>query len=93
MGFEKGDVRWKERLSGSGTVLVSGEMLVILTEKGELTLARATPEKFEKLAQAKILDQTIRAYPALAGGKLYARNQSKLICVDLSSMSSDAGAR
>lgn len=93
VGFEKGDVRWKERLSGSGTVLVSGEMLVILTEKGELTLARATPEKFEKLAQAKILDQTIRAYPALAGGKLYARNQSKLICVDLSSMSSEAGAR
>jgi outer membrane protein assembly factor BamB len=81
--FETGQVRWTEKHFGGGSVLVAGAHLLLMSDSGKLTLARASPEKFEPLASAKILEPTVRAYPALAGGKLYARNSDTLVCVDL----------
>ena len=35
------------------------------------------------LARAQILPGIVRAYPAIAGGLLYARNDNTLVCLDL----------
>ena len=56
---------------------------MILTEKGELVMAAATPDAFKPTARAQILKSTCRAYPALAGGLLDARDQDTMVCVDL----------
>ena len=42
-----------------------------------------TPEAFRPIAKAQILPPTVRAYPALADGLLYVRNDNTLVCVDL----------
>ena len=46
-------------------------------------MAEASPDGFKVLSRAKILDGTVRAYPALAEGRLYTRNGSRLVSVDL----------
>jgi outer membrane protein assembly factor BamB len=78
-----GRVKWSQDRFGAGTLIVAGDRLVVMHEDGRLLLASASPEGYRELAQAKILPGTVRAYPALAHGRLYARNASTLVCVDL----------
>ena len=68
---------------GAGALLVVGEKLLILTERGELIAAPASPQKFSPTARAQILGTDIRAHPALAHGRFYARDKGMLIGVDL----------
>ena len=65
----------------AGTVTLAGDRLLILRENGELVLAPASPDGFHPSAHAAILDKVVRAYPALADGRLYARNEKTLVCV------------
>jgi outer membrane protein assembly factor BamB len=78
-----GKVRWSEDRFRAGTVTLAGNRLVILRETGELILAAASPEKFQPLARAPILPGTVRAYPALSDGFLFARNDNTLLSLDL----------
>jgi outer membrane protein assembly factor BamB len=45
--------------------------------------ATASPDAFKPLARAEVLPGTVRAFPALANGLLYARNEKTLVCLDL----------
>lgn len=81
--LKTGKVRWSENRFGAGTLLVVGDQLLILTERGELISAPASPEKFSPLARAQILGSDVRAHPALADGRLYARDKGTLVCVEL----------
>jgi outer membrane protein assembly factor BamB len=78
-----GAVRWSEDEFGAGAITLAGERLVILRESGELLLAEASPDGFVPLARAQILPGAVRAYHALADGRLYARDTDTLIAVDL----------
>ena len=81
--LRSGAVHWSEDRFGAGTVTLAGDRLVVLRESGELMLAEATPDAFRPLARARILPGVVRAYPALADGRLYARNTDTLVAVDL----------
>lgn len=78
-----GRVRWSEEQFRGGTVMLAGDRLLILRERGELVLAGASPEAYRPLARAQILAGTVRAYPALSDGYLFARNDDTLVCLDL----------
>jgi outer membrane protein assembly factor BamB len=78
-----GRVRWSEDQFRGGTVTLAGNRLLILREGGELVLVDASPEAYRPLARAQILTGTVRAYPALSDGFLFARNDDTLICLDL----------
>jgi hypothetical protein len=64
-------------------VTLAGGKLLVLTEGGDLVRAPASPDAFREEARAKLLGGTVRAYPAMARGRLYARNEDTLACVDL----------
>jgi outer membrane protein assembly factor BamB len=81
--LKTGKVRWEVEAFGAGAILLAGDKLLELTEKGQLVCAPATPDGFKPTAKAQILPFDCRAYPALADGKLYARSKDKLVCVDL----------
>jgi outer membrane protein assembly factor BamB len=76
-------VRWEQEGLGAGSIILAGDKLLILTEKGELILAPATADGFKPVSRAQILPFECRAHPALAEGRLYARGKGKLVCVDL----------
>jgi outer membrane protein assembly factor BamB len=81
--FRTGKVRWSQEQFRAGSVTLAGNRLVILREGGELVLAAASPEAFRPIARAQILPATVRAYPAIADGFLYVRNENTLVCLDL----------
>jgi outer membrane protein assembly factor BamB len=81
--LKTGKIRWSEDQFGAGTVVLAGKNLLILTEKGELLIAPATPDGFKATSRAQILDFQCRAYPAIADGLFYARSEKTMVCVDL----------
>jgi outer membrane protein assembly factor BamB len=81
--FRTGKVRWSQDRFQGGSVTLAGDRLLILRETGELILAKASPDAFQPLARAQVLPPTLRAYPALADGLLYVRNDNTLVCLDL----------
>ena len=54
-----------------------------MKESGELVLADASPDGFVPVATAQLLPPTVRAYPAIADGHLFVRNDDTLLAVDL----------
>jgi hypothetical protein len=68
---------------GAGTVTLAGDKLLIVRESGELVLAAATPNAFQQISAAKALPPTVRAYPAIANGRIYIRNEKTLVCLNL----------
>jgi outer membrane protein assembly factor BamB len=59
------------------------DMLVVVTEAGELWLVEAAPDKFNQVASGQILHAGHRSFPAFANGILYARDAKELVAVDL----------
>lgn len=88
MDFDTGAERWRAPASeglGCGSVIAAANgMLVILSEKGELVLARANPDGFEVRQRAQVLGGRCWTSPVLANGRIYCRNsRGDLACVDL----------
>lgn len=78
-----GKVLWEEKGFGAGTVTLARDKLVIVRESGELLVAEASKEAFRPLARARLLKGVVRAYPALASGVVYVRNEKTLAAFDL----------
>jgi outer membrane protein assembly factor BamB len=81
--MQSGKVLWSTGRFGAGSVTLAGNRLVILRESGELVIAAASPKSFQQIASAQVLPATVRAYPALADGILYLRNDDTLAALDL----------
>ena len=78
-----GKVMWNVEGFGAGTLLVAGEALVVTRESGELVLAPASPKAFRYASRAALIPGVVRAYPALANGRYYVRNDRQLTAFDL----------
>jgi hypothetical protein len=83
--LKTGKVRWSEAGLKAGSVTLAGDDLLLLTERGLLIRVPAKPEGFQPMARAQILPSDVRAYPALANGRFFARSKEQLICLDLRS--------
>lgn len=81
--LKTGKVAWSVDDFGAGTVTLAGDRLLLVRESGELIVAPATPKGFRPAAKARLLDHTVRSYPALADGFLYVRNEKTLACFNL----------
>ena len=81
--LKTGKIRWQQDGIGAATLILAGEQLMILTERGELIRAAASPAEFKSTARAQVLPTQVRAHPALADGFFYARSKDKLLCLDL----------
>jgi outer membrane protein assembly factor BamB len=76
--------KWSTRELEKGCLLYADGHLLVLTEAGELALVEATPDGYRKKALAEVLNgEQCWALPALAGGRLYLRDNKNVICLDL----------
>jgi outer membrane protein assembly factor BamB len=78
-----GKRKWKGNRYGHGEMLLAGDLLVILSESGDLAMVEARPEEFRELDRMAALQGKTWNYPALAGGRLYVRNDKEMACYDL----------
>ena len=86
MNVNTGEEVWDQRGLGQGTAIAAGDTLIILSEKGELITAPATPDGFNPISRAQVLNEgKIWTLPVLADGMVYCRgSQGSLTCVDVS---------
>ena len=64
-------------------VFVAGDNLIVLGEKGDVSLVEPTPEKFTEKARFKIDSARCWTMPTVAQGRLYIRDEEKLYRYDL----------
>ena len=89
--WKTGRVVWSEPDMGRSSLLLVENTLVCLSEDGVLRLVRATPEKYDELAEweptaadgAPLLSYPAWAAPALANGLLYIQGKDRLLCLKL----------
>ena len=85
--WKTGEVKWSEGNFGSSPgspVATAGNRVLLLSDKGELTVAKVTPEKFELIRRDQVIGGKCWTPPTLANGKLYVRNAAgDLVCVEV----------
>ena len=50
--FETGEVKWTDKVSGKGSLIIADGKLIVLTERGELLVANPSPDGFKPIARA-----------------------------------------
>ena len=86
MKFATGEVAWRDRSVGKGQVIFAEGRLYLFGENGTAGLAEATPEGYREISRFPITRTSnlpTWALPAIAGGKLYLRDQGTLYCYNI----------
>jgi outer membrane protein assembly factor BamB len=83
MDFKTGDVIWKNRSVGKGSLAYADGMLYLRSEKGPIALIEATSEGYKEKGK---FDQPSRSgkpswpHPVVFDGKLFIRDMDTLLC-------------
>ena len=84
MEWATGDVKWKQRGLGCGSLMVADGKLLLLSEDGDLVVAGASPDGYSELCRSRFLDGRCWTVPLLLDGCVYGRNAAgRLVCLRL----------
>lgn len=81
--WKSGAVKWSAERFGCASVIAVDGGILALTEGGELVRFDASPDGYKERGRFAPLGDKTRAAPALAGGRLFARDTKQLVCVGL----------
>ena len=86
MDLMTGEVAWKDRSVGKGQVILAEGLLYLQGEAGTVALAEATPGAYKEISRFEFGrgDYPLWTLPVIAGGRLYLRDQGKLVCYRIS---------
>ena len=85
MRFDTGEVAWKDRSVGKGSLVYADGMLYALSENGVVGLVEATPEAYREKGRFRIQQGSLPTWthPVVAGGRLYIRDQDTIYAYDV----------
>jgi outer membrane protein assembly factor BamB len=97
--LETGERLWETFAPTSGKserwghtfVVKNGDRAFLFNEQGDLIIAKLTPEKYEEISRARLLEPDNRdprrlvvwSHPAFANRSVYARNDHEIVCASL----------
>ncbi len=73
-----GELKWKGGRYGYGQLVFASGHLIVVTERGELVLVRASPDKHEEIAMFPAIEGKTWNHPAIAEGVLLLRNGNEM---------------
>jgi outer membrane protein assembly factor BamB len=76
-----GTVKWEQAGFGAGQVILAGDTVVALSDKGEIVQVQATPAAYKEISRAKVLAGKCWSTPTLANGRLFARSTKEGVCL------------
>jgi len=83
--IEKATRNWKGgRYGGQILLLADQDLLIVLTEKGDVDLVSATPEQFREFAHISAIKGKTWNHPVLVGDILIVRNSEEMAAFRLS---------
>lgn len=84
--WKTGDIKWKEKGLAMGNIIANDGMLYFYTDRGEMVLAKATPEKLDIVSKYSITMGTEQhwAHPVLYKGVMYVRHGDTLMAYKIS---------
>ena len=66
------------------------DLLLVITERGEIVLLAATPEEHREVARFQAIEGKTWNHPVITGGKLLVRNAEEAACYQMPIASSAA---
>ncbi len=81
---DKGTTLWRQRGLGHGSLFAVDGKLIVLSDRGKLVLAAATPEGYTELGAVQAFKTKTWTVPTLAGGRLYLRDEKEIVAFEIS---------
>ena len=83
-----GEIKWKSRGAGkkSASVIGADGHVYVRYSNGIMTLVKADPDSFQEVAHFKVPgsgDRPSWAHPVIVGGRLYLREDDKILCYSI----------
>ncbi|MDR0232429.1 MAG: PQQ-binding-like beta-propeller repeat protein [Dysgonamonadaceae bacterium] len=85
LDWNTGETKYKDNTFGTGVTIANNGMLYCYSEKGEMALVKATPEKFDLVSKFPITLGTDQhwAHPVIYKGVLYVRHGNTLMAYQI----------
>ncbi len=81
--LKTGTIKWRQRGFAKAQLLYADGKIILADQDGTLALCRATPEKFQVLSKASVLESIAWTPPTLVGTHLYLRDRKTIQAFDL----------
>ncbi len=68
---------------GAGPYMIADGLIYIMNDKGQLTMAEATPDAYRRLAQAQVIENGRDSWGpmAMVAGRLIVRDMTRMVCL------------
>jgi hypothetical protein len=85
MKFDTGEVAWRDRSVGKGSVIFADDRLYLFSENGVVGLAEANPAGYREHGRFQLQTGSLPtwSHPVVANGKLFLRDQDTLYAYDV----------
>jgi hypothetical protein len=85
VSLDDGKGKWRARGYGNGQVLLLADqnLLLVLSEQGEVALVEAVADGHRELARFQAIEGKTWNHPVVAHGKLFVRNGEEAACYEL----------
>ena len=85
MKFDTGEIAWRDRSVGKGSLVYADGHLYAFSEGGVVGLVEATPEGYREKGRFRIQQESLPtwAHPVVVGGRLYLRDQDTIYAYDV----------
>jgi len=85
MRFDTGEIAWRDRSVGKGSLVYADGHLYCLSENGVVGLVEATPSAYREKGRFQIPQESLPTWthPVVSGGRLYLRDQDTIYAFDI----------